>query len=248
MSGVRGRSHRLTGDEAAEIRSAIAGGASFETRFWRRVDRSAGSDACWPWLGYVDDDGYGRTGNKGTNGRAHRYACLLAHGEPLFSGAQACHSTSCTTRACCNPTHLRWDTVAGNQADVAIVGSRRGERNPKARLGVDQVREIWERREESPTALAIEFGVSRGAIRHILLGLNWRHVTGAISGTVRVAAAAALLLLALSAVGCGDLLLSNETLCRSLCAPRAVRSFTAGTRCQPAQCVCETAQPDGGLR
>ena len=155
--------------------------ARFALAFWKRVDKSAGPKACWPWIGGLDPDGYGRTGNKGKNSRAHRYACRLAHGEPPTPGHQACHSTICTTRACCNPSHLRWDTIAGNQADVAIVGSRRGVRNPKARFSVDQVREIWRRRDESATALAREFGVSRGAVRHIFLGLNWGHVTGATS-------------------------------------------------------------------
>jgi hypothetical protein len=40
-----------------------------------------------------------------------------------------------------------------------------------------QVLEIKKRHNESPTALALEYGVSRGAIRGILSGVNWGHLT-----------------------------------------------------------------------
>ena len=90
---------------------------------------------------------------------------------------QACHSPKCVTRACCNGAHLRWDTAGGNQADVAITGTRRGEKNPKAILTESMVRLIWARRAEGPTKVASDMGLPRTAVRHVIDGDNWGHVT-----------------------------------------------------------------------
>ena len=173
-------------------------------RFWSRVDRSGGPTACWPWTGRLDDEGYGHFYESGKNHRAHRFACALIHGEPPSSDLQSCHDPNiCSSRACCNGAHLRWDTSAGNQADVAIVGSRRGEKNPKAVLTPDLVRAIWARRHEGPTAISIALGVSRESVKHVVWGYNWRHITGAARGSSwRQALPILLIALTLSATGC----------------------------------------------
>jgi len=48
------------------------------SRFWAKVDRSAGPNACWPWLGKKDRDGYGEFEFKARPNRwqwrAHRFA------------------------------------------------------------------------------------------------------------------------------------------------------------------------------
>lgn len=33
---------------------------SAEKRFWRKVDKSGGPDACWPWLASTHPGGYGQ--------------------------------------------------------------------------------------------------------------------------------------------------------------------------------------------
>ncbi len=38
-------------------------------RVWPKVDRSAGPDACWPWLGCYDEKGYGMTTVDGKTGQ-----------------------------------------------------------------------------------------------------------------------------------------------------------------------------------
>lgn len=83
-------------------------------RFWAKVDRSGGPDACWPWTGSLNGNGYGLFSFERRSVRAHRFAFLLAHGEfPRQMTDHTCHNGSgcrggraCPHRACCNPRHL----------------------------------------------------------------------------------------------------------------------------------------------
>jgi len=112
-------------------------------------------------------------------------ACILAHGDPPSDEMQACHALTCTTRKCCNPRHLRWDTVAGNHADIAAAGTRPcGTGHYKAKLTEQLVLAIWARRADGPTKVANDLGLSRAAVRHVIDGKNWRHVTGAPASAV----------------------------------------------------------------
>ena len=77
------------------------------TQFWESVNRSAGPDECWPFTGNTTRSGYGRVTIKGKIIRAHRFAYELLVG-PIPDGWHVHHRTEhgCTTRRCCNPTHL----------------------------------------------------------------------------------------------------------------------------------------------
>lgn len=83
------------------------------------VDRSGGADACHPWGGRTDAQGYGRyrkTGN--LDERAHREAYRRHHGdvpdgESGYVIDHRCHDPKtceggpgCPHRRCCNPAHL----------------------------------------------------------------------------------------------------------------------------------------------
>jgi hypothetical protein len=47
-------------------------------RFWKQVDQSGGPDACHPWTGELDLDGYGRSEIKlCATDRAHRIALII---------------------------------------------------------------------------------------------------------------------------------------------------------------------------
>lgn len=92
------------------------------------VDQSAGPDACWPFLGALTAEGYGRIRLAGSGSRtvgAHRGAWIVANPEAIEPEVidHACHDPddctggpSCPHRRCCNPAHLRASTVEANSA------------------------------------------------------------------------------------------------------------------------------------
>jgi hypothetical protein len=86
--------------------------------FWSKVDRSAGPDGCWPWLG-ARKDAYGSVDR---SDRAHRAAFQLSGGviPPGQLVRHLCHNT-----LCCNPAHLAAGTHADNMHDMALAGRGR---------------------------------------------------------------------------------------------------------------------------
>jgi hypothetical protein len=86
-------------------------------RFWSKVDRR-GPDECWPWLGHLDDGGYGRVG------RGHFVASRVAwelHNEAQVpEGQRVLHS--CDNPPCMNPAHLWAGTQKDNVQDAISKG------------------------------------------------------------------------------------------------------------------------------
>jgi hypothetical protein len=84
-------------------------------RFWKKVDRSAGPDACWPWLSAITRGGYGLfTISTGNQIYAHRMAYQLTKG-PIPDLLLATHE--CDNRVCCNPSHIIPGTARKNALD-----------------------------------------------------------------------------------------------------------------------------------
>lgn len=78
-----------------------------EKRFWSKVDKSAGPDACWPWLAGQNGEGYGAFYLDGHHLLAHRVAWEYTHGPiPEFLTIDHVKARGCTMRKCCNPAHL----------------------------------------------------------------------------------------------------------------------------------------------
>lgn len=78
-------------------------------RFYHRVDRSAGPDACWPWTLSAGSHGYGQmwVRSLGHVTTAHRVAYVLEVG-PIAPGMTIDHDRRiCEGGRCCNPAHLR---------------------------------------------------------------------------------------------------------------------------------------------
>ena len=144
-------------------------------RFWAKVDRSGGPDACWPWTAYRHAGGYGRfniSHRKPTG--AHRVAWAL-HGGEIPPGLFVCHRCDC--RPCCNPSHLFVGTAADNWRDAREKGRLvppRGERNRSAKLTEGQVAEI-RKAQGLLREIAPRFGVSIEAISAIKIGKRWSH-------------------------------------------------------------------------
>lgn len=111
-----------------------------DARFWDRMDRSGGPDACWPWTSAIQSaspssrGGYGYFYRYGRVVYAHRHALALSLGRALEPGEQALHA--CDNPPCCNPAHLFAGTHRDNMQDMAAKGRHvgtRGKRLPSHR-------------------------------------------------------------------------------------------------------------------
>lgn len=145
-----------------------------EEGFWQRVDKSSGSDACWPWIGSKHADGYGKLRWHGAHLLAHRTAYTLAKGE---IPAGLCVRHKCDNPPCCNPAHLETGTWADNVNDkVSRDRHRRGENAGTAKLTAENVDDIRRGFRNGTTRyeLAARFGVSHTQICNIIRGVRWK--------------------------------------------------------------------------
>lgn len=139
-----------------------------------RANVGFGSDECLDWPYRLVPAGYGLAVIGGIQKRASRWMCILAHGEPPFSGAHAAHS--CGRPCCVNPRHLRWATAKENSADKEAHGTQvRGERSGKTHLTKSDILAI---RSAPPDLIALmkKYRVSKGCISKIRSGARWSHI------------------------------------------------------------------------
>jgi hypothetical protein len=144
------------------------------SRFWRRVDRSGGPDACWPWLGCRGKYGHGQVKVSGRKHVAHRVAYKLS-GYELPDELILRHT--CNNGWCCNPKHHVPGTHQDNVADRVAAGrSATGEHNGRAKLNCEAVLLIRELAGDGRTqvGLARQFGVSPRCIAKVVSGEIWR--------------------------------------------------------------------------
>lgn len=86
------------------------------SKFWRRVDKSAGPFGCWLWSGATNHGGYGHTAQIGGSTLAHRVAWFLTNGPlPPLSLDHLCRNTRCV-----NPAHLDPVPQSVNRARVKV--------------------------------------------------------------------------------------------------------------------------------
>lgn len=167
-------------------------------RFWARVDKSGGRDACWPWTATRLPQGYGLVqctfaGLKYPAG-THRVAYWLTHGG-TFPKDPVCVLHSCDNPSCCNPKHLRLGDRLENMADKMARGRQHVYHNPCYKLKPADVRfiHVHYRRvgnHSNSKELAKRFGVSPAAITAIAAGRSWTHITGLPSARRKAVCAA----------------------------------------------------------
>lgn len=150
-----------------------------EERFWSKVDRSGGPNACWMWM----DHKWGpmRYGGfyvaKHEHVYAHRFVWELTH-QAISDGQFVCHV--CDTPACVNPAHLFLGSARDNVRDM--ISKRRnqhGEQHHKARLteiDVIAIRDIYALGKMNQYELAQRFNVGQRTIGDIVLRKTWTHV------------------------------------------------------------------------
>jgi hypothetical protein len=153
--------------------------------FWNKVDKSGGTDACWPWTGSdrPDSGGHGNFGGNyfGTT-LAHRISWILANG-PVPDGLNVLHNCPVTHNPlCCNPRHL----IIGDQkknVDMSVEQGTHfsknnpGEKHPNSVLSDAQAMEALANPGPNQAAyFAKKFGVSAACIRDIWRRKNWKHL------------------------------------------------------------------------
>lgn len=151
-------------------------------RFNGLVDRSAGEDACWPFVGAKDSAGYGRYHvgrSRNSSMLAHRVAFGAAFGHLPEA---VCHR--CDNPECCNPGHLFAGTRADNNRDMVekgrhakIKASLWGEKHHQAKLSDEDAASIRGRYAAggiSQRALAEMYGVSQRTINKVVRGISFR--------------------------------------------------------------------------
>jgi hypothetical protein len=89
-----------------------------DERFLARIQKGAADD-CWPWMGRLDPNGYGRIDRDRKPRLAHRIAFFLAN-QNADQSFVVCHS--CDNPRCCNPAHLWLGTQIDNVNDMIAKG------------------------------------------------------------------------------------------------------------------------------
>jgi len=174
-------------------------------RFWTKVDRSGGPDACWPWMAARNRSGYGVFQIEGRQESAPRVAWALTNG-PIPDGLWIRHT--CDNPPCANPAHLLPGTHLDNMRDRSerdrapkgathafrqhpelhargdrtagrkYPGLFAGTRNGRARLTEADIPDICNRRAdgESCSSIARDYGVNLTTIHRAGSGRSWAHV------------------------------------------------------------------------
>lgn len=172
---------------------------SLEDRFWTKIDQNGPvmpgmSTSCWTWMGAKDTGGYGNFNLGMRFVKAHSFAFTQKNGA-LPEGKFVLHT--CDNPSCCNPAHLYAGTKKDNAQDrerrqrgnhavgqrhgcVTHPGLHRGERNGRAKMTEDTVRDLRRRHREGERAasLARAYGLTKTTVSGILRGKLWGHVEG----------------------------------------------------------------------
>lgn len=131
---------------------------------------------CIEWQGFRHR-GYGKFQVKRKSVSSHRWIWEY-HNGPIPSGLLVRHK--CDNPPCVNPDHMELGTNMDNARDMVTRGrSMIGSTNHEAKLDEAKVLHILRSvrdRTATQVDLAETYGVSPGAIAHIVHGRSWKHV------------------------------------------------------------------------
>lgn len=143
-------------------------------RFWEKVNRLDGADACWEWTGAIDkSSGYGAFKVGGRRVTPHRLSLSWKLGRDVGPHLDACHT--CDNRRCVRPDHLYEGTRKQNVGDCVSRGRHaRGETVGTAKLTEAEIVAIKASALDA-RALSRRFSVHPTTVRAIRGGRSWRH-------------------------------------------------------------------------
>jgi len=145
-------------------------------RFWRLVHKAPGDDECWPWLGEIRDNGYGRFYIETDRPMyAHRASWQISNGVLLPKGEPVRHD--CDNRPCARPDHLQRGTTADNNEDMVRRNRvAHGLRHWNRKLSATDLAEICRLLGAGETQRAIgeRFNVNQSTISDIATRTTWR--------------------------------------------------------------------------
>lgn len=148
---------------------------------WLQIRKGA-ADACWPWVGGKDSDGYGVMDYSGKAVRAVRVVYTLTKGDipeglMVLHGCEGSYPPGDTSyRACCNPAHMSAGTAAENSCQMVERG-RAGKRGGPPKLTYEIAEEIRLRyaraHGKGVGVLAAEYGITRQMLTRIVQRKSW---------------------------------------------------------------------------
>jgi hypothetical protein len=141
------------------------------------TDRSGGPDACWPWLGAKDKDGYPYISTGPSRCSRALKVIYQAYVGPVPPGKEIRHT--CDHPWCGNYGHMIPGTHMENVQDcVSRQRQGRGSQKQTAKLHESDIPTIRMRVRsgETQTSVARHYGVSQVVISNIMRGKSWRHV------------------------------------------------------------------------
>lgn len=142
-------------------------------RFWSNVE-TGDMDACWPWRGGTNGNGYGSFSLKGRPIIASRIAYQLAYGA-IPDGLVVRHS--CDNPPCCNGRHLLTGTTQDNTKDRQRRGRHAHGRGVwTVQLTADDVMRIRHSPRSEWKAIAKELGRPFVTVYSAAIGRSWKHL------------------------------------------------------------------------